>query len=414
VTIRFDPRITLGGAWALLDNLFAEITACCPGIDSLAPAGDVRRVEPVVGGIVVVGLSDDPGAALDSIAGLGTVEQVLHRADRRAHVVYRHSEIDVRVAAPDDYGSVLFEATGSPRHVRAVSERRRHNASCRLEEEVYAEAGLPYIAPELRQGSREIEAALSGRLPSLVERRHIRGDLHMHSDYSDGQDPIAAMVDACRAIGYEYIAITDHSENAGASRTLRANQIPRQRAEIERLRELHPEMAILHGVEVDVLPDGRLDFDDDVLEQFDIVLASLHDRAGQDGARLTRRCLSAIRHPLVNVLAHPSNQLVGRRPGYPLDYEAVYAAAAETGTALEVDGGSSHLDLDGEHARDAVEAGATLVIDSDCHRAVALERQMMLGVGTARRGAVEARHVLNTRSLEDVRRFVERKRSGNG
>ena len=184
----------------------------------------------------------------------------------------------------------------------------------------------------------------------------------------------------------------------------------RQRAEIDAVRERFPQLTILHGIEVDIMPDGSLDFPDRVLESLDIVLASLHDSARQDGKTLTRRCLQAIRHPLVNVITHPANRLVGRRAGYPLDYDAIFAAAAETGTALEVDGAPSNLDLEGERAREAIAAGVTLTIDSDCHRARWLARQMDLGVGTARRGWVEARHVLNTRSIDDVRAFIAAKR----
>jgi DNA polymerase (family 10) len=161
---------------------------------------------------------------------------------------------------------------------------------------------------------------------------------------------------------------------------------------------------------VDIMPDGSLDFEDEVLETLDIVLASLHDPAHQDAKTLTKRCIRAIRHPLVTIITHPANRLVGRRPVYELDFDAVYAAAVETGTALEVDGAPSHLDLDGEHARRAIAAGVTLTIDSDCHRARALRRQMALGIGTARRGWVEPRHVLNTRSAAEVRAFVAAKR----
>jgi DNA polymerase (family 10) len=186
--------------------------------------------------------------------------------------------------------------------------------------------------------------------------------------------------------------------------------LARQRDEIGRLRERYPQLAILHGIEVDIMPDGRLDFDDEVLAGLDIVLASLHDAARQDGRQLTRRCIAALRHPLVSILTHPANRLVGRHDGYDLDFDAVYRAAAETGTALEVDGAPGHLDLDGDRARAAVAAGVTLVIDSDCHRAVSLDRQMRFGVGTARRGWVEARHVLNTRSIHEVRAFIRNKR----
>jgi DNA polymerase (family 10) len=232
----------------------------------------------------------------------------------------------------------------------------------------------------------------------------------MHTIYSDGRDTVATMVQAAAALGYEYIAITDHSARSAASRTVTVDALQRQRDEIAHIRERFPLLAILHGIEVDIMPDGRLDFDDKVLEPLDIVLASLHDQAGHDGARLTRRCLGAIRHPLVNVITHPTNRLVGRNPGYDLDFEAVYAAAVESGTALEIDGAPSHLDMDGEHARAAVGAGVTVTIDSDCHKSTLLDRQMRLGVGTARRGWVEARHVLNTRPVSEVRAFVAAKR----
>ena len=198
---------------------------------------------------------------------------------------------------------------------------------------------------------------------------------------------------------------------SGASRTLDLDDLIRQSDEVERLRQQFPDMTILHGIEVDIMPDGSLDCADAVLARLDIVLASLHDGAGHDRRKLTNRCLAAIRHPLVSVITHPANQLVGRREGYDMDYDAIYAAAAETGTALEVDGAPSHLDLSGERAREAVAAGVTLVIDSDCHRSPALDRQMRMGVGTARRGWVEPRHVLNTRPIADVRAFLARKRT---
>jgi DNA polymerase (family 10) len=238
--------------------------------------------------------------------------------------------------------------------------------------------------------------------------------LHMHTTFSDGQNSLREMVHACAAIGYEYIAITDHSEHAAASRTLTLDLLERQRDEIARLRDEYPRMTILHGIEADILANGSIDCPDRVLASLDIVLASLHERYGHDGRQLTARCLQAIRHPLVAIITHPANQLVGRRAGYEMDYAAIYEAAAETGTALEIDGAPGHLDLDGEHAREAVASGVTLTIDSDCHRARSLERQMHLGIGTARRGWVEPRHALNTRPIHDVRAFVAQKRATGG
>jgi DNA polymerase (family 10) len=407
-----QPGTPLGRAHDVADALLVQLARAAPTLTAVEPAGGIRRCDSLVSGIVIVARSDDPGAAVHTIAQLEPEPGVLHRSARRVILNYRQAEVDVRVAAPDEHGTVLFTTTGSRAHYRGMLTSRGRGGIYPREEQVYASAGLPWIAPELREGTGEIEAAAAGRLPTLIEPRHIRGDLHMHSTYSDGRDSVDAMVSACHELGYEYIAITDHSEGAAASRTLAASEVPRQREEIARLRERYPGMAILHGVEVDILPGGGLDFTDAILEGFDIVLASLHDDAGHDRARLTKRCLAAIRHPLVTVISHPSNRLVGRRDGYPLDFDAIFAAAAETGTALEIDGAPGHLDLDGARARAAAQAGVTLAIDSDCHRASSLRRQMLLGVGTARRGWIEPAQVLTARPIEAVRAFIRAKRQG--
>lgn len=403
-------QFTLGRASDLLESLQARLSIECPSFEKVTPAGGVRRFDSIVEALTIVGCAADPEAVLEAITSLPEIDDVLHRNPRRAIVVFNQVEIDLRVAAPDEYGTVLYSATGSRAHVAAMAARRPRLRLHAREADVYTEAGLPFIPPELRQGTGEIEAAELRELPSLVEVPHIRGDLHMHSTYSDGQDLLPAMVAAAAALGYEYIAITDHSQRAAASRTLTLDTLARQRDEIARLREQYPSMAILHGVEVDIMPDGRLDFSDEVLSTLDIVIASLHDDAGQGARTLTRRCLAAIRHPLVTIISHPSNRIVGRRPGYALDYAAIHDAAVETGTALEIDGAPAHLDMDGEHARAAVAAGVTVTIDGDCHRAASLARHMRFGVGTARRGWVEPRHVLNTRPLAAVRRFIAAKR----
>ena len=410
-TIASEARpLTLGRATDILETVEVQLAVAYPLLADIARAGDARRYEPLVDGLVVVASATDPLAAIEAICQAPWVEAVPFQTGRRALIVVQHTEIDIRVAAPDEYGTVLFMATGPAPHVHAVCGQRGVRPLASREQDLYAQAGLAWIPPELRQGSGEIEAARRDALPHLVQRPDIRGDLHMHTTYSDGQDTLETMVAAAVALGYEYIAITDHSENAGASRTVSRDMLSRQRDDIERMRAKYPAIEILHGIEVDILPNGRLDFADDVLEELDIVLASLHDAARHDPATLTRRCLAAIDHPLVNVITHPSNQLVGRRSGYELDYEAIYAAAADTGTALEIDGAPSHLDLDGEHARAAIAAGVILTIDSDCHRARALARQMDFGLGTARRGWVEPRHVLNTRPAAAVRAFVAAKR----
>jgi DNA polymerase (family 10) len=218
------------------------------------------------------------------------------------------------------------------------------------------------------------------------------------------------MVLSARQLGYEYVAITDHSERSWASRRLLAVEIPLQREEIAAVRSQAPGIEVLHGVEVDIMPDGSLDFDDDTLSGFDIVLASLHDAAGNDGPLLTKRYLQAIRHPLVNIITHPANRSPAVSNGYDLEYDQLFEAAVETGTAMEIDGAPGHLDMDGQIARRAAAAGVTIVINSDCHRAEALGRQMSFGIGTARRGWVGPDSVLNTRGIEGIRKFVARKR----
>jgi DNA polymerase (family 10) len=401
--------ISLGRAWDVLER-FMSALAQCPGVDSLEPAGAVRRAEPLVQHLIVIARAPDPARAAQCVGGLLPTSEVLHRTGRRVVVQYEGYEIDVRIATPDEYGSLLIATTGPAAHVAELLKRRPPRLSG-SEADVYTQAGYAYLPPETRDAPDALDRARAGSVPRLIARDDIRGDLHMHTSYSDGRDPLRHMVLAARSLGYEYIAITDHSEHSAASRTMTLEDIARQGEEIAQLQAEIADMTILHGIEVDIMPDGSLDCPDAVLASLDIVLASLHDSAGHDGKRLTKRCLRAIEHPLVSAITHPANQLVGRRAGYDMDYPAIYAAAAQTGTALEVDGAPSHLDLSGERAREAVQAGATVVIDSDCHRAPALDRQMRMGVGTARRGWVEPSHVLNARPLAEVRAFHARKRA---
>jgi DNA polymerase (family 10) len=409
VLLEERPALALGRAWDILEPLLAAAAARSPDIPPLEPAGAVRRSAPLVHSLTLVGRAVHSERAIESLATLPPVSDVVHRGPRRTVLFVEGQEIDIRLAEADAYGTALFAATGPPQHVAAVQKRRTPRLHA-TEEEVYAAAGLACLPPELRDSPQALDAARRGSVPRLVAREDMRGDLHMHTTYSDGRDSLRRMLQASHALGYEYIAITDHSEHAGAARTVTPGQLARQRDEIASLRGEFPGMTILHGIEVDILADGRLDCADAVLAPLDLVLASLHDAAGHGRSRLTERCLSAIRHPLVSAITHPMNQLVGHRDPYDMDYDALYAAAAETGTLLEVDGGPAHLDLSGERAREAIAAGVTLVVDSDCHRARSLDRQMRMGVGTARRGWVEPRHVINTRPLSELRAFLARKR----
>jgi DNA polymerase (family 10) len=399
------------------------------GTDVITAVGSLRRFAPAVDDVTLLAIvpTEQHQGVLAAFTRLSPVSAVLAQQPSSVTVDTTRGPLTLHVAAPDQAGAALVWHTGTGPHVARLQARSArlslHFADglltradgapvpCPSEPQFYAALDLPFIAPELRGGDGELEAADAGVLPRLISEYDIRGDLHTHSSWSDGRNTIADMVSAARQLGYQYIAITDHSERAWSSRTLAEEDFDRQREEIDRVRARARGIEVLHGIEVDIMPDGSLDFGDEVLERFDIVLASLHDPAGHDGTRLTERYLRAIRHPLVNVITHPTNRAPGRADGYVLDFAALFAAAADTGTALEIDGGPGHLDLDGALARRAVAAGATLAIDSDSHRLDAMGRQMLFGVGTARRGWIEPQHVLNTRSAAEVRAFIARKRA---
>jgi len=396
--------------------------------DDIVPVGGVRRYAPAVDGAVLLAVTDDARREefLAGFARLAFVRSVVGSSASSVRVSTDRGLVEVHVSRPDTAGAALVWHTGTRRHTKWLQARAEtlglQFAHGRLErtggipvlvpdeQTFYRLLDLPYIAPELREGEDEVDAADRGRLPSLVTTLHIRGDLHMHTTWSDGRDSIMHMVLSSRQLGYEYVAITDHSERSWASRKLLSLEVPLQREEIDTVRSHAPGIEILHGVEVDIMPDGSLDFTDETLEGFDIVLASLHDANGQDGRRLTDRYLQAMRHPLVNVITHPANRSPALSDGYELDFDRLFEVAVETGTAMEIDGAPGHLDMDGRVARRAADAGVTIAINSDCHRAEALGRQMSFGIGTARRGWVGPEQVLNTLGIDGVRQFVARKR----
>src|SRR5262245_14370101 len=421
-------RIPLGRADMLAATALREAHQAGLPAEDIVPVGGLRRYAPALDGAVLLALTDDArrDELLSGFSRLSFVRSILGSSPSSLRVATDRGLLEVHVASPDMAGAALVWHTGTRRHTKWLQARAatlgfrfsnahlERPASRRLfvpdEQAFYRLLDLPYIPPELREGEDEIIAAERGLLPSLVTTLHMRGDLHMHSTWSDGRDSIMHMVLSARQLGYEYVAITDHSERSWASRKLLSLEIPLQREEIETVRAHEPGIEVLHGVEVDIMPDGTLYFDDDTLAGFDVVLASLHDANGQDGARLTERYVEAMRHPLVNIVTNPANRSPAISNGYDLDFDRLFDVAVETGTAMEVDGAPGHLDMDGKVARRAAAAGVTIVINSDCHRAEALGRQMSFGIGTARRGWIRPEQVLNTRGINEVREFVARKR----
>jgi DNA polymerase (family X) len=422
---RSTRRTPLGRAVALVDPLLEDIRSS-PGVHWAEPAGSLRRAEETIGDVEIVVAADDPSTVASGILDAPTVDRVLHRSASRLYVLTSRSQVGIRFPEVAKAGPALLRLTGSLAHFRALQARAAERGwrlapdglwapdgslqRAATEIDVYSALDLPYIPPEIRDDDGAIAAAARGRLPRLLAWQHIRGDLHMHSVWSDGHDSIETMMRTCRNLGYEYAAVTDHSPRSGAVRSLTQQTIRHQLDEVAAVRERMPDIAILHGCEVDILPDGRLDFPDRVLQQFDIVLASLHHRAGQSSAELLRRYAEAMQHPLVTVITHPANRSVPNNPGYDLDYDRLFELAVQTNTCLEIDGAPGHLDMPSTLARRAAAAGVRVTVDSDAHSASGLARQMRLGIATACRGWVEPRHVLNTSPLAEVRALIARKR----
>ncbi|MEW6278955.1 MAG: PHP domain-containing protein, partial [Candidatus Eremiobacterota bacterium] len=351
-------------------------------------------------------------------------DKVLARGDTKSSILYtRNLQVDLRVVPAESFGAALQYFTGSKDH-NVVLRTRCEKQGWKLneyglfdsqggrlagatEEEVYRAMGLPWIPPELRETGSEIELALRGALPSLVELGDLRGNLHAHTTWSDGQNSVEEMARAAAERGLEYLAITDHSPHVGVANGLNVERLMLLRQEIERVNRLGLGVTLLWGTEVDILPDGGLDYPDDVLEQLDVVVASVHSGLQMAPDEMTRRVLRALENPHVDILGHPSGRLLGRRPGYEMDWEELFKAAARTRTALEINGYPNRLDLKDAHARRAGDLGAMLAIGADAHAADHLD-YLELGVGVARRAWLTAGQVLNTRKLSELRAGLAR------
>lgn len=397
-----------------------------PPLHRLAAAGSVRRHELTVGDIDLVCTSDDAQAVTARFTSWERAEAVLADGPTKASIWLADGvQIDLRVLPDHLYGNLLQHFTGSREHnvklreyaVRnglRVSENGivdlRSGAVTTAAEEagVYERLGMQYVPPELRLGLDEIDRALQHALPVLVESGDLRGDFHMHTTWSDGRDALDEMVAAAAARGYEYHAISDHSPSRGRF-GLSPERVQEQRRAIEVLRERYG-IRTLCASEVDILPDGSLDYADDVLARFDLVIASVHAAFDQSPSEMTARLVRACENPFVTILGHPTGHRFNEFEGYAFDYDAVFAAAARTGTALEIDGQQPRLDLCGTLARHAATFGATFALDSDAHRVERLDGAE-LALGQARRAGLTKEQVLNAKPLAEVLEFVRRKRA---
>jgi DNA polymerase (family 10) len=442
-------RLLLDRAETLIDGI-VELLADTPGVGDLEPAGSFRRKRETIGDLDLLAETSDSGALIGRFTSLGIVDHVVNQGGYKAAVrLMRGPQVDLMIMPPGEAGTYRIHFTGSKEHnvrLRAMARDRGWSLSekgfLRIGEDgepltgadaelrtfpdetsAYAFLGLPLIEPELREDTGEIEAALAGRLPALIGVDDLAGDLHTHSDWTDGVHSIEVMAEAARRRGYAYQVLTDHTQSLAIARGLRPDQVAEQHEIIAVLnRRFAAEEAagtappetppsgfrLLHGCELEIRADGNLDFEDDLLASFDLVVASLHVSRRQPRAELTRRTLNAIRSPHVDVIAHPAGRMLGTRDDLDLEWDQVYAEAARTGTALEINGSPHRLDLAVERARRAVADGCLLSVDSDAHKTDELD-YVRWGISQARRAWVEPANVLNTRSLDELLAWVAAK-----
>jgi DNA polymerase (family 10) len=417
-----STRLLLHDADELVAGLIARLRQA-PGVRRIETAGSLRRRRATIGDIDLLAAVDDPAELFALLGGITSVDRVLAAGtDKSSIVLSEGPQIDLMVCPPAAWGTHLVHLTGSAAHNVALRGRAldrglslsekgfKEIETGKLilaaeEDEVYARLDLAWIPPELREDDGEIQAAESGRLPELVRLEEVRGDTHVHSDWTDGVDSIEVMARAARDLGRAYIVLTDHSPSLGIARGLSPERIEEQGAEIARVNALLAPFRILHGTELEIRADATLDYPDELLARFDVVIASIHTGRGQPSEQLTRRALTAMENPHVDILAHPTGRIVNRRDALGLDWPRVFEAAARTGTLLEMNG-SPRLDLDEHLARAAARAGARLVVASDAHRTEELP-QLAYGVSMARRAWLTADQIANTRTAAGLLKLVQ-------
>jgi DNA polymerase (family 10) len=418
VVKRGRERMPLGRALPLAREI-VQALGRIPEVEQISVAGSLRRMRETVKDIDLLITSTSPAAVMEIFVNLPQVGEVLARGDTKASIRHREGiQVDLRVVEPACFGAALQYFTGSKAHnirVRELASRKglkvseygvfRESTGRRIagatEEEVYRAVGLPYIEPELREDAGEIEAALEGRLPDLVELGDLRGDLHAHTNWSDGHHNLEALIQAAARRGYEYIIVSDHSRSATVAGGLSEERLLEQIAAIRALDRKHKTIRILAGSECDILADGTLDYPDRVLARLDIVLAAVHSRFRQGRHQMTARIVKALANPYVNILAHPTGRLLGERDPYDVDLEAVFVAARQHGKAIEINAQPLRLDVNDHQARRAKELGVVFAIDTDTHFLDQLEN-MTLGVATARRAWLGKADIVNTMPLSKL------------
>jgi DNA polymerase (family X) len=421
-------RLLLSSVLPVAEELVAALREL-PEADRIEIAGSVRRMGETCKDLDLIATASDPAALAEALRSHPLVAQTGRAGDAGARVVTHHGiSVDLRIAPPEAFGNLLQHFTGSAEHnvqlrERAVAsglsvsehgiaeitdgQRASDAETFATEEEVYARLGLAYIEPELREGRGEIQAAEHDELPDLVRQEDIRGDLHSHTTLSDGKNSLEEMAEAARERGYGYLAITDHSATHGFGNHVTDAQLAARIEEIRAWNEGQRGFRLLAGSEVNILPEGSLDYPDELLAELDWVVASVHTAFRMGGENMTERVLTAIEHPLVDCIGHLTGRMLLRREPYDIDVERVAGAAARTGTMIEINGNPNRRDLSEHHARLAAEAGAWILVNTDAHQVRTLAN-MRYGIATARRAWLTADQIANTRDWREFSKLRKR------
>jgi DNA polymerase (family 10) len=425
---RKDQRIPIGEALPIVEEIIATLHSI-PGVKNLTPAGSLRRFRETVGDIDLMGTADNPKDVIDAFVGLPLVRQVLAQGSTKASVIVSGGlQVDLRMVEHDSFGSLLQYFTGNKQHNISLREKWRKQglklseygitvvATGKLEkfateEEFYHRLGMQYIPSEIREAQGEIEKAEQGAIPKLVELSDIKGDLHAHTEWSDGHDSIEELAWAAQDMGYQYIAITEHSAGRGIAHGLNVERLREQVAEIKALNERLSGIRVLTGTEVDIRADGSLDLPHEVLSELDMVNAAVHSAMNQTEEKMTRRVINAIENPDVDMIVHPTCRLIGEREPVAIDLEAVFQAAAKYNKIMEINAMPERLDLRDIHAFRARDLGVKLAIGTDAH-SVAHLGFIRFGVGVARRAWCEPQHILNTLPLAELQALLKNRNTG--
>jgi DNA polymerase (family 10) len=421
---RKDQRIPIGQALPIVEDILKSLSSL-PGVKNMISAGSLRRFRETVGDIDIMGTADNPEKVINKFVALPVVKEVLAKGPTKASVILSAGlQADLRMVEHDFFGSLLQYFTGSKEHniaLRTKYQKKELKLSeygitdvahdkletFTTEEAFYKRLGMQYIPPEIREDQGEIELSEKHEIPRLVDLRDIKGDFHAHSKWSDGNNTIEEMALAAKDAGYKYIAITDHSKGLGIAHGLTEERLKEQVVEIRRLNQKLKGFRILSGMEVDIRADGSIDMPDSMLAELDCVVGAIHSSFNQSEERITRRIIKAIEHPHIDIIAHPTSRLIGEREATAVDMEAVFKAAVKHKKALEINAMPSRLDLKDIHINRARELGIMLAIGTDSHIAGQL-KLMRFGIGIARRGWCEPKHILNCLSLEKVLAFFKR------